>query len=69
MTRLVQLRDGRMVSRDSEEWRHECEARHIARLPELDQRREWLAEIEHRRGATAAKRLRATIADLWKARA
>lgn len=64
----VRLIDGSDAPSDSEAWRHECEARHIAALPTLAQRREHLGEIERRRGQEAAGELRATIKRLWKAR-
>jgi hypothetical protein len=65
---LVKLIDGREVYRDSEEWRHETEARHIAALPTLADRRAWLESIEHRRGKAAADRLRKTMGEIWKAK-
>ena len=43
--------DGREVSSDSEAWRHECEARAIAALPTLAERRAWLGDIERRNRA------------------
>lgn len=64
----VTLHDGRQVDSASEEWRHECEARGIAKLPTLNERRWWLESIEKRRGKEAADRLRATMQALWKAR-
>ena len=65
---LVILVDGRQVSSDSEAHRHECEARAIAALPTLAERRAWLAAIAKRRGDPAADRLRATIAAIWAQR-
>ena len=65
---FVTLVDGREVYRDSEDWRHETEARHIARLPTLADRRAWLEVIEHKRGKAAADRLRQTIGEIWKAK-
>ncbi len=64
----VTLIDGRQVSPDSEAWRHECEARAIAALPTLAERRAWLAAIAKRRGDPAADRLRATMRAVWSAR-
>lgn len=64
----VTLLDGRQVESDSEEHRHECEARAIAALPTLEQRRAWLELIEKRRGKPAADRLRATMKLLWEKR-
>ncbi len=62
------LHDGREVTADSEEWRHECEARAIAALPTLADRRAWLEGIEARRGKADADRLRETMRELWKQR-
>lgn len=65
---LVKLIDGRMVDSSSEDYRHLCEARHIAALPTPADRRAWLESIEHRRGKEAADRLRKTMGELWKAK-
>lgn len=65
---LVKLLDGREVYRDSEDWRHETEARHIAALPTLSDRRAWLEAIEHKRGKAAADALRKTMGEIWKAK-
>ncbi len=62
------LIDGREVESDSEEYRHECEARAIAKLPGLAQRRAWLEDIERKRGKAEADRVRATLAALWEAK-
>jgi len=64
---MVALVDGREVDSASEEWRHETEARHIARLPTLADRRAWLEAIEHKRGKVAADALRLTMGEIWKA--
>jgi hypothetical protein len=58
--RMVPLLNGDLVWNDSEEHRHECEARDIAAMP-LVERNVWLAEIELKRGAEAAARLRKTV--------
>lgn len=65
MPRLV---DGREVDSASEAWRHECEARWILKLPSLQQRREWLASLEPKRGKTEVQRLKQTMEALWRAR-
>ncbi len=62
---MPKLHDGREVDSASEEWRHECEARAINRLPTLQERRAWLETIERRRGKNAADRLRKTMMQLW----
>jgi len=51
-----------------EVWRHECEARAIAAIPTLAERRAWLADIERRRGKPAADALRDTMRAIWSAR-
>jgi hypothetical protein len=64
----VRLLDGREVDSNSEEHRHECEARAIAQLRTLADRRAHLEGIEAKRGKAAADRLRETIKALWAAR-
>lgn len=61
----VTLIDGRQVDSNSEDWRHECEARAIAALPTLADRRAWLQSLEHKRGPEEAARIRATMVKLW----
>lgn len=56
--RLVTLIDGRQVSSSSEEWRHECEARHVARLPSRAERAKYIDTVHARRGADASLALR-----------
>ena len=65
---FAELLDGRMVDSSSEEYRHLCEARHIAKLPTLADRRAWLEAIEHKRGKAEADRLRLTMGEIWKAK-
>ena len=55
------LHDGTEVSSYSEAWRHECEARWILALPSLEQRRDWLASLEKRRGVAAVDQLKRTM--------
>jgi len=62
------LIDGREVASDSEEWRHECEARAIARLPTLADRRAWMEDLEKKHGADRANRLRETMKQLLNER-
>jgi hypothetical protein len=77
---LVTLLDGSQVLSDSEEWRHECEARFILDLPTLALRRNYLhgkrddrtgemkGGILQRRGEAAVKRLEATMLAIWRAK-
>ena len=62
----VQLIDGSHVAIDSEAYRHECEARAIANLPTLADRRAWLESLEQKRGKPAVDRLRDTMRALWE---
>lgn len=65
---IVTLIDGTEVDSASEAWRHECEARAIAALPTLADRRAWLEAVEKRRGTGEADRLRGTMKALWEGR-
>lgn len=61
----VTLHDGREVDRNSEERRHECEARHIANMRTLKMRQDYLALVQAKRGEPEVVRLKKTIAVLW----
>lgn len=56
----VTLIDGREVPSDSEEWRAECEARHILNMPSKADRRDFvygpIGQDGIRRGGVARKR-------------
>lgn len=62
---MVTLIDGRQVESDSEDWRHECEARYVAAMPMRQQRLDYVAAIESRRGTAEAERLRSTVRAVW----
>lgn len=55
--KLVKLIDGREVDSGSEPWRHECEARHIAKLPDQAARHEYVAKVQEKRGFATGKAL------------
>lgn len=55
----VTLIDGREVDSASEEWRHETEARMVARMPSTAQRHDYIAAVMHQRGRDAAQELKA----------
>jgi hypothetical protein len=59
--RPVRLHDGTETTSDSEAWRHECEARAIAKLSTREERDAWLATIAIKRGEDEAERLRTTM--------
>lgn len=74
--RLVTLHDGRQVDSWSEDWRHECEARYILAMPNLQERRNFLYGYEKpdgkkfqgvlgMRGAAEVKRLEKTMLAIW----
>lgn len=51
-----------VTDRDTEQHRHECEARFVSAMPSDAARREYLAGVARRRGPEAAQRLRR---DAW----
>lgn len=55
------LHTGETVASDSEAWRHECEAATVLAMPTLQQRRDYLAAVEKRRGIKAREALQNTI--------
>ncbi|MGQ3289056.1 DUF7696 family protein [Sphingopyxis sp.] len=65
--RIVALADGTPVSNYSEEWRRECEARGILRLPSLFDRQQRLKALEKTRGKPAVDQLRESMTAIWNA--
>jgi hypothetical protein len=65
---MPHLIDGTEVDSTSEAWRHECEARAIAALPTLAERRSWLDDLARKRGVFEADRIRNTLKRLWEAK-
>jgi len=57
----VELVNGEIVTRNAEEWRHECEARYLLRIKPRSDAVAELAELEKRRGKVATDRLRVTM--------
>lgn len=66
---MATLIDGRQVDSSSEDWRHECEARYVSAMPKRQQRLDYVAAIERRRGTAEAERLRATARVIWDQKA
>ena len=62
------LHDGAVVCGSCEDWRGECEARAIMKLPTTNERRSWLEDIERRRGQPARLALQTMIGVLWPSR-
>ena len=65
MQGLVTLIDGTEAPDDSPQALHEGEARSIAALPHLSQRRAWLEYIERTHGKAKADALRSTMKSIW----
>ena len=63
---MVILHDGRVVHSSSEEWRAECEARHVLRLPDVKARRAYLRRAGSKRGEAARAQLETHILALWQ---
>lgn len=63
-TRLV---DGSETCTWSNAWRHECEARMVAHMPTLLERRRYLLAIRDKRGEAAWLELRRTVEAVWNA--
>lgn len=64
----VRLVDGREVCSSCPAWRHETEARWVLERPSTIERRQYLDEVERKRGKPAADALRATLLALWEKR-
>ncbi|TXG78919.1 hypothetical protein E6Q11_00070 [Candidatus Dojkabacteria bacterium] len=53
---------------NSEAWRMECEARYVARMRKLADRRAYLEAVEGRRGIVGRKALEREINEQWQKR-
>lgn len=62
----VKLIDGRVVDSWSDEWRLECEARHVLAMPSVQARRDYLAGIQQRRGDKAYQELADLVRVIWQ---
>jgi len=62
---LVELVNGEIVTRDAEEWRAECLARHVLQLPSKAARVEWLLEYGNRHGEAARLELQDVMTAVW----
>lgn len=61
----VTLLTGQQVDCASEAWRHECEARFVARLPS-DERSSYLVGVEKRRGEAAGLELKQLAIQIYR---
>lgn len=64
---VATLVDGRQVDSASEGWRHECEARYVAGLPNAEARRGYLSAVIKRRGEQAGTALEQLATHIYKA--
>lgn len=60
------LVDGRVVDASGEEWRAECEARHVLNMPTKTRRLEYLARVGKRRGEAAREALASLVLAVWE---
>ena len=63
----VTLIDGTQTCSWSEAWRAECEARAVCRMTTLNERRQYLALVQQKRGERVAAELRDLVAKVWQA--
>lgn len=63
----VTLIDGTAVDSASEDWRHECEAPHVAGLPTREARREYLDRVAAKRGSDAGQALAKLAQQIYSA--
>lgn len=61
----VTLIDGTVVDSWSEQWRAECEARHVLSMPNIHLRRLYLADVTKRRGEVAGQALADLVRAVW----
>lgn len=67
MSGMATLIDGTQVDSASEAWRHECEARHVAKLPTREQRQDYIASVTKKRGSEAGLALQELATTIFKA--
>jgi hypothetical protein len=65
--RQVMLHDGSYVGSWSEEWRAECEARGVLRMPTKMARQGYILRVRQKRGDAAANALEDRVMAIWKA--
>jgi len=65
--RMEKAFDGREVCNYSDEWRDECEARHVLRLPTKSDRYGYLHRVQAKRGEAARHALAALVMAVWRA--
>jgi len=66
---MVTLIDGSQVCNYCEEWRVECEARHVLSIDGRDARRAYIDRVRVKRGEAAASKLADLVMTIWRSRA
>jgi hypothetical protein len=56
---------GEIIDSSSEEWRGWCEARHVLKLPKLNDRQLYIESVTKVRGQKAAQTLQDNIRVIW----
>jgi len=56
---------GEIIDSSSEEWRAWCEARHVLKLPKLNDRQLYIESVTKVRGQKAAQTLQDNIRVIW----
>jgi hypothetical protein len=62
---MVTLINGSVASNYSEQYRAECEARHVLAMANVHLRRIYLADVRKRRGDVAGKQLEDLVRAVW----
>lgn len=63
---MVTLIDNRKVCSYCPDWRLECEARQVAAMHTLEQRRAYMVEVQKKRGQAAYLELARVVSVVWK---
>lgn len=65
---MVTLISGQQVCNYCPDWRVECEARHVASMETLRERREYLQHVHQKRGSEAYLELAGLVKQIWERR-
>ena len=65
---MVTLISGQQVCNYCPDWRLECEARYVASMETLRERREYLQHVQQKRGSEAYLELAGLVKQIWERR-
>ena len=65
---VVTLITGEVVCNYCPSWRLECEARHVASMETLRERREYLLHVQQKRGSEEYLKLAGLVKQIWERR-